>query len=156
MILTTIVSFFGGNAFRLIWGEFSTWLNKRQDHKHELELAEAQAKYADAAHAREMESLKLQHTMGIEVVRVKGQQVMDQIDAEAFKQASDNTWRLTGIFLVDLWNGLIRPVGATVFLGMIVLHYYKAQWVLDETGWAMAGAFLGIYVADRSLMKRGK
>ena len=38
----------------------------------------------------------------------------------------------------------------------MVLHFYRAGWVLDEQGWALVGAVLGIYVADRTLFKRGK
>jgi hypothetical protein len=37
-----------------------------------------------------------------------------------------------------------------------VLHVARAGWTLDEQGWALLGAILGIYVADRTLTKRGK
>lgn len=156
MFLTTIISFLGGNAFRMIWGEISDWWKKSQDHKYELQMIELQGKLDAEKHAREMESVKLQHDLGVEVIRVQGQQYADRVDVESFAKMSESTTKLIGIWFVDAWNGLIRPVGATMFLSMIALHYYKAGWVLDETGWAMAGAFLGIYVADRSLMKRGK
>lgn len=156
MILSAILSFLGGNVFRMIWGEISQKWTESQNHKYEMEMLDKQATYAAAEHERNLASIKMQHDLGIEVIRVKGEQALAQVDAEAFSKMSEGTTRSVGIWLVDMWNGLIRPVGATMFLSMIALHYYKAGWVLDETGWAIAGAFLGIYVADRSLLKRNK
>ena len=35
-------------------------------------------------------------------------------------------------------------------------HFAQNGWVLDDNGWSICGAALGIYLADRSLFKRGK
>ena len=42
-MISALLSFFGGTAFRMIWGELSAWLNKRQDHQHEIERLRLQA-----------------------------------------------------------------------------------------------------------------
>jgi len=61
-----------------------------------------------------------------------------------------------GIWFIDAWNGIIRPFVATWAVIMVTLHFASTGWVLDENGWSLCGAALGIYLADRSLFKRGK
>jgi hypothetical protein len=41
-------------------------------------------------------------------------------------------------------------------MSLVALHFYRHNWTLDEQGWALVGAALGIFVADRTLFKRGK
>ena len=57
--MSAIISFLGGAAFRMIWGQVSAWLNKRQDHKHELEMLRLQADLDDKRHTRDCERLRL-------------------------------------------------------------------------------------------------
>jgi len=156
MILGTILSFFGGSAFRMLWGEISSWLTKRQDHAHELELLRAQAQIAADQHARNLEAIRVQAELGVQTIRVQAEGDVSKLDAAAFNTAVELTGKSTGIWLVDLWNGVIRPALATMCAALVALHFYRANWVLDENGWALVGAVLGIYVADRTLFKRGK
>jgi hypothetical protein len=81
---------------------------------------------------------------------------VDKTEALAWMDAVRSVGSKSGIWLVDLWNGVIRPGLATMCAALVVLHYYRAGWVLDEQGWSLVGAVLGIYVADRALFKRGK
>lgn len=155
-MFTALLSFFGGNAFRMLWGEISAKWTAYQDHKHEIEMVKLQAQIAGEQHLREMESIRLQHDLQVQVVRVQGEADVARSEANAWEKAVEGTTKPSGIWLVDLWNGVIRPLGATFFLILIGMHFYEKQWVLDEQGWALAGAFLGIYVADRTLFKRGK
>lgn len=156
MILTTLVSFFGGNAFRMLWGEISAKWTAYQDHKHEIEMMKLQAQFAGEQHLRQMESIRLQHELQVQVVRVQGEADVARSEASAWEKAVEGTTKPSGIWIIDLWNGAIRPLGATFFLVLIAMHFHEKNWVLDESGWALAGAFLGIYVADRTLFKRGK
>uniref|UniRef100_UPI001F0C6406 hypothetical protein n=1 Tax=Caldimonas tepidiphila TaxID=2315841 RepID=UPI001F0C6406 len=77
-------------------------------------------------------------------------------EADAWATVSRATAARTGLRLVDGWNGIIRPLVATVCLALWVLHVSRQGWVLDENGWQLLGAALGIYLADRALFKRGK
>lgn len=156
MILSTLLSFFGGSAFRAIWGEISSFMSARQNHRHEIELMQLQAKLDGERQARELEAIKLQHDLGVQVVRVQGDAAVAKAEAEAWEKVAGNVTAPSGIWLVDLWNGLVRPALATICIVLVVLHYYRSGWALDEQGWSLVGAVLGIYVADRTLFKRGK
>lgn len=155
-MLSAILSFFGGSVFRMLWGEISSMLNKRQDHSHEIERLRIQAEAEAAQHARNLEAIKVQHEMGVQVIRVQGEQDVARAEANAWEDAVKSIGRQSGIWVVDLWNGIIRPMLATICTALVVLHFWRAGWVLDEQGWALVGAVLGIYVADRTLYKRGK
>lgn len=155
-MLTAIITFLGGNAFRMLWGELSALLTARVEHKYEIERLQLQAAHDAAAFVRQQDAIRLQHQLGIEVVRVQGEVDLSKIDAEIFGKGVELANRITGIWIVDLWNGLIRPALATLCMFLICLHFWRMNWTLDEQGWALVGAVLGIYVADRSLGKRGK
>jgi hypothetical protein len=156
--MSAILSFLGGSAFRAIWGEVSAWFTKRQDAKLELARMKVQSEVDAANHARQMESIKLQHTMGVEVIRVKADATLDEIDAQTFREASARAMEPSGIRWVDAWNGCIRPAFGTLalFLVLRLCHHY---------GWDMTAAagvaevvysIIGFYFADRTLRKAGK
>lgn len=155
-MISALISFLGGSVFRMLWGEMSAMLTARQDHQHEIERMRLQADIEAAQHARNQEAIRLQAELGVQTIRVQGEAVAGGIEADAWASVVRGTTQQSGIWLVDLWNGIIRPFGATLCLALVVLHFYRADWVLDEQGWALIGAFLGVYVADRALFKRGK
>lgn len=155
-MISALLSFFGGSVFRMLWGEVSAFLNKRQDHKFELERLRFQAQVDAEQHARNLEAIKIQAEIGVQTIRVAAEGKVDEITANAWQHAVEATTTRSGIWLVDLWNGIIRPALATMCAALVALHFYRAGWVLDEQGWALVGAVLGIYVADRTLFKRGK
>lgn len=155
-MIATLLSFFGGTAFRMIWGEVSAFLTARQEHAQELDRMRLQGELDAATHARQMESIKAQHDMGVETIHVQSDADLAKIDADIFGQAVGLTGKLTGIAFVDIWNGVIRPALATMCMGLVTLHFYRHNWTLDDQGWSLVGASLGIFVADRSLFKRNK
>lgn len=156
MILSAVLSFLGGSAFRMIWGELSAFLTASQEHKQELERLRLQGELEAAAHVRQLEAMRAQHDMGVETIRVQSEADLEKIDADIFGQAVALTGKLTGFAVVDIWNGIIRPALATLCMALVTLHFYRHNWTLDEQGWALVGASLGIFVADRALMKRNK
>ena len=56
-MISALVSFLGGSVFRMIWGEASAYLNKRQDHRHETEMLKVQAELEQAKHGRDLEQM---------------------------------------------------------------------------------------------------
>ena len=156
-MLSALLSFFGGTAFRMLWGEISAYLNKRQDHKFEIERMQLQEKFDAAQHDRNLAALKFQAEQQVKVIEVAARGEVDKTLAEAWSTASKATTTLTGIWLIDLWNAAIRPAGATWALVMISLH--EAGLLtnpLTENTQMVAYAFIGLFVADRTLGKRGK
>lgn len=155
-MISALLSFLGGSVFRMIWGELSSWLTAKQNHKQELELLTKQEEIAAATFLRQQEAIKTQHAQGIEVVHVQAEVDLAKIDAGIFEKGVELTGKTTGIRWVDAWNGIIRPMLATECMLLWSLHLHRHDWTLDENGWALVGAALGIFVADRTLMKRGK
>jgi hypothetical protein len=155
-MFTALLSFLGGNVFRMLFGEVVSYFNKKQDHGFEVERMRLQGDLDSAQHGRNMESIKLQADMGIKTVQVQAEAAIGQIEAEGWLAAVKGTTQAIGIWFIDAWNGAIRPFVATWAVLMLTLHFASKGWVLDDNGWSICGAALGIYLADRALFKRGK
>jgi hypothetical protein len=100
--------------------------------------------------------MKTQAELGVQVIREKSTADSSVIESGAWLEAVKGTTQSTGIKLIDAWNGVIRPLVATWSIIIITIYYYKVGFILDENGWGLCGAALGIYLADRALFKRGK
>lgn len=154
-MLTALISFLGGNVFRMIFGELMAMWNKAEDHKHEMARIELQNKIDAEQHERNLQAIELQADLQVEVIRVQSDANIQQIDAEAFLEAGKATSVKSGVAWVDAWNSIIRPAVATWSIVMITAN--ELGWLtLSETTLAIAGASLGIYLAARDLFKRGK
>jgi hypothetical protein len=151
-----LFSFLGGSVFRMIWGEASSFLNKRQDHQYEIERLRLQSDLDAAEHARAQETLRLQAELGIKTVEAQSEAALAKADADAFTAAMQDAFKATGIFAVDLWNGVIRPAGATIVLALWVAKLWAQGGKMDPWDMELGGAILGFFYADRSLGKRGK
>lgn len=154
-MISALISFLGGSIFRTIWGELSSWITSRQDHSHEIERMRLQGDLDAAAHARNLDAIKLQAGLGVQTIRVQAEADVDRVEVDGWLAAVKGTAATTGVWAVDLWNGIIRPAVATWSIVMISGNYLQ-WWALDDNGWSVCGAALGIYLADRALFKRGK
>lgn len=151
-----LFSFLGGSVFRMVWGEVSAWFTARQEHQNEMERMRFQAEQDDRQHDRQIAMITLQHQQGVEVIRVQGEIDIDKIDAATFNTGVELTGKQTGFKWVDAWNSAIRAALATECMILVSMYYYQNGWKLDANGWELAGAALGIFIADRSLFRRGK
>jgi hypothetical protein len=154
-MISAILSFLGGSVFRMLWGEISSWIDKKLEHTQEMERMRLQSELDDKRHAREQEAIKTQAELSIQVVRVQGEQAISEVEANGWLEAVKATGKAIGVAWVDAWNAAIRPALATWAVVMISAHYAHLI-TMDDNGWQLAGAILGIYVADRALFKRGK
>lgn len=150
-----VASFFGGTAFRMIWGEFSAYFTRKQEHAQELARMKAQGELEDAAHKRRLEIMTAETSAKVEVIRVQESADVSRIEASAFEKAVEAIGRMTGIAWVDGWNAVIRPGLATWAMVMLTLNEFKLI-TMSDLAQNVATAVLGIYLADRSLSKRGK
>jgi hypothetical protein len=154
-VITALLSFLGGNVFRMIFGEIISAWNKKQDHAQEIERMRLQNELDGAAHERNLEAIKVQADMGIKVVQVQSEANIGELEAQGWLEAVKATALKTGVMWVDAWNAVIRPGAATWAIIMMTLNEFRLI-VISEPTLAIAGAALGIYLADRSLFKRGK
>lgn len=155
-MFSAILSFIGGSAFRMIWGEVSAWLNKKLEHQQELDRIREQEKIDQAKHARQQELIRLQHELGIKAIQVAGDVETEKLAAEAFANAMKDANRPTGVKWVDAWNATIRPSAATISLALWVGNLAQAAFVLTDWDRNLIGAIFGYFFADRSLAKRSK
>lgn len=151
-----VMGFLGGTTFRMVWGEISSMLTARQEHKHELERMRLQGDLDAAAHERNLAAQRLQADLGIKVIQVQSEADLGKLEAEAFKAGVEGLSKLSGFNLIDAWKSAIQPALATMMMVMLAMHYHSKGWVLDDKGWELAGAILGLFVADRLLFRRGK
>lgn len=156
MMFSALLSFLGGNAFRLIFGEVVAYFNKKQDHALEVERLRLQGELDAAQHARNLEAIRVQSELGVKVIQAQRDADLDRIDAGAWAQAVADVGRQTGLKLIDYWNGSVRPLLATLAILVVVAEIVRNGFVLSDWDRELVGAILGIYVADRSLARRGK
>lgn len=154
--MLTILSFLGGNAFRLIFGEIASYFSKKQEAAIELERIKLQGDLDAAQHARNLEALRVQAELGVKEIRVQAEAALDKVDADAWAQAVADVGKQTGIRFLDIWNGSIRPALATLAMAVILFEVVKNGFVLSDWDRELVAAILGIYVADRHLSKQGK
>lgn len=155
-MITALVSFLGGSVFRMLWGEISAYLTARQEHRFETDRLRLQGELDAAQHGREIESIRVQAELGVQTIRVQAEAAISGLETDAWLAAVRGTTAVIGVAWVDAWNGIIRPSVASWSIVMITLHFAQKGWLLDDNGWALCGAALGIYLADRTLFKRGK
>ena len=151
-----VLSFLGGSAFRMIWGEVSGFLTRAQTHKQEQVAREQEDRLAAAAHARNLEAIKLQHSLGVDVIHVKTEADLQLRDAAAWNDAAAKATALTGIAWVDAWNNSVRPFWASVAALLWVSSRVAAGFELTEFDQSLIGLTIGFYFADRQYAKRGR
>jgi hypothetical protein len=155
-MFTALLSFLGGSAFRMIFGEISSWMNKRQDHEHELERIRLDAQVQAAQHKLNMEAIKTQAELGVQAIRVQGEATANQLEIQGWAAAVANSNKPTGVAWVDAWNGTIRPAAATVVLALWIGSLVRQNFAMTEWDQMLAGVVLGYFFASRDLIKRGK
>ena len=155
-MIETLLAFLGGNAFRMLFGEISSAWTKWQDHRHELSMIEAQAKVDALRHSQQVEMVRIQAEQAVTVIRVQGDADVAKGEADAFVEAVKATATRTGVAWVDAWNGAIRPALASACIVMVAGDWAQSGFDLDNYSWALISAVIGVYVADRSLLARGK
>jgi hypothetical protein len=155
-----ILSFLSGSAFRMVWGEVSSWLNARQEHKHEKERMLLQDQLDANQHARNLAAQRLQVELGHKTIAVQADADVTRIETEAWRSAIERMQTPTGVRWIDGWNGSIRPAFAS---GALILwmwyefsHMRLNAWAISVFSLDLIAIVIGFYFADRSLSKRGK
>jgi len=154
--MSALISFLGGSAFRMIWGEVSSYFTRKQEHALEMERMKVQGDLEAAQHARNIESIRVQADLGVKTIQVQAEADLARTDAAAWADAVTAVGRSTGIKFLDIWNGSVRPLLATISIAVVLFEVMKNGFILSEWDKELVSAILGIYVADRSLGKRGK
>lgn len=155
-MISALISFLGGSAFRMLWGEIAAWLTTKQEHNHEIERMRLQGDLDAAQHARNLEAQRLQADLGIREIAVKSDADMALKDLDVWGRAIESANKPTGIAFVDIWNGIIRPLVATIAVVLWVLALNEQGWKMSEWDKEIVGVVFGFFFASRELAKRGK
>lgn len=155
-MISALFSFLGGSVFRMVWGEVSSYINKRQDHAHEVEMLKIQQELDDARHTRDLEQMRLASELGLKTIEAQKDAAIAAGELDAFSRAIEAAARPTGIKWVDAWNGSIRPSYATVALILWLVKVAAQGFKMDAFDAELLAVVAGFYFADRSLGKRGK
>jgi len=155
-MFSALLTFLGGSVFRMLWGEISSYVTTRQSNDHELALMSLQADNDVKAHARTLENLRLQAELKVQQVDVQRDAAVAVADADAFTEAMRGAFKPTGITVVDVWNGVIRPATATIVLVLWFAKLAGQGFVMEEWDMDISGVVLGFYFADRTMGKHGK
>lgn len=153
-MFSALFSFLGGSVFRMIWGEVSEFVNKSQDHKHEMEALRLQSELEDKKALQELERLRVASELGIKELEVKTNAEIEAKDADAFIAAMATVNVKTGNWFIDAWNGSIRPAAATTALLLWWFCLYTQGFVLTEWDKELVGVILGFYFAHRVFSSR--
>jgi hypothetical protein len=155
-MIEAVLSFLGGSAFRMIWGEVSAYFVKKQEHSQEVERMRLQGELDDKAHARNLESMKLQSELGIKQIQVKAESDVAIEEAVAFTEAIKQSYKPSGVLWIDAWNASIRPQYAEVALILWGLKLYQQSFVMDSFDIGLMAVIAGYFFADRTLRRLQK
>lgn len=155
-MISALLSFLGGSAFRMLWGEIAAWFTAKQEHSQEIERMRLQGELDAAQHARNLEAQKLQADLGIREIAVRSDADLALKDLEVWGAAVSNAAKPTGIPFVDVWNGIIRPLIATIAVVLWVLALNEQGWRMSDWDKEIVGVVFGFFFASRELAKRGK
>lgn len=155
-MFSAILSFLGGSVFRMVWGELSSWITARQDHSFEIERMRLQGDIEAAQHARNLEAIKVQADLGVQTIRVQSEADVGKLETEGWFSAVKQAMQPTGVAWVDGWNGIIRPLAASIAILLWVMALNTQGWKMGDWDRELVGVVLGFFFASRELMKRGK
>ena len=102
-MIAALISFLGGSVFRMLWGEISVWLTKKQEHAQELERLRLQNDLDAAQHARQQEAVRLQAELGIKMVQVQAEAARYGDSPESANVRRLYYYLVAAIGLVLLW-----------------------------------------------------
>jgi len=148
-MFTALITFLGGATVRLFLGHIFDFVTKWQDSKNEIARLRLQGELDAAQHERNLAAIKLQADMGIKVIEAQTESHVSQSEADSFLEAVKATGQHTGIVWVDVWNGIIRPLLATMCIWLWVLSLMQRGFTLDEWDRALMSLALGVFVGGR-------
>ena len=154
--MSALLSFLGGSAFRAIWGELSSAWQRHQDHKHELEMVEVQARIDAQRHEQQQAALRLQAELGIKLVRAQAEAAVEEVETDAWADVVKSLNRPTGIYWLDVARGIVQPLLAYIAIFIWVSALNAQGWAVSEWDKELVSAIFGMYLANRHLGARGK
>lgn len=134
---------------RIFLGHLFDFVTKWQDSKNELARMRLQNDLDHAQFERQQSAIRLQADMGIKVIEAQTVSHVTKADSDAFVEAVKATGKKIGVAWIDAWNGSIRPLLATVCIGLWIASMMRAGWVLTEWDQSVISLALGVFIGGR-------
>lgn len=154
-MFTALITFLGGATVRLFLGHIFDFVTKWQDTKNELARLRLQGELDAAQHERNLAAIKLQADLGIKVIEAQTEAHVTQAEADSFLEAVKATGQKVGILWVDSWNGIIRPLLASMCIALWAVSLAERGFKLDDWDRELMGLALGVFVGGRIHAKGG-
>ena len=154
--MSAILSFLGGSVFRMLFGALMGYFEKKQEHVFEVERMKLQADLEDRAAERRAAALTQQAELKVEAIRVQGDMDIQTTELQGWSAAVATATARSGIWIVDLWNGIIRPSAASIALYLWVAALYAQSWQMTDWDKELVGVILGFFFASRMMQQRGQ
>lgn len=147
-MIGAIFSFFGGTAFRWIFGEVLAFLKSWQDHKHEMALIRLNLDVERERAALRRAEIEAAASAGVRVIEAQREAAHQGVLDQAFLSAVEGIDKPSGVAWIDGFNKLIRPELAQVSILLIVGNalfpqHVVLQGVVLEVVCGALGLFLG-------------
>lgn len=153
--MLAIITFLGGVAGRMLLSNLFDFITKWQDSKNELARLRLQGELDAAAGQRNLDSIRVQAELGIKVIEAQTAGRLAELDAEAIGKAVEAAGKPTGIIWVDAWNGVIRPLLASMCIALWTFSLIQRHFVLDDWDRSLMSLALGVFVGGRIQLKGG-
>jgi hypothetical protein len=146
---SALLTFLGSAAFRLLISFFMDRLKDWQEYGFEQGRIRLQAELEALAAKRELESLAMQKDLGIDVIRAERSNELYLEDLTSFNKATDNVYKETGHWTLDIWNSSVRPLLACTCIAAWVFHIIMNNGTLNAWDLELISATLGVFVGTR-------
>lgn len=149
--MTALISFLGSAVFRWLLEKLFSLAERKQDHSQEVARIRIQAEVDAAQHLRNLEMLKLQSDLKLDLLQEEVRGASEASAGEAFITSIQSV-KPTGVAFVDGWNGIIRPLVSTVCIGLWVMIMITNNFIPNEFDLAIIWAVIGWHFGTRSLL----
>ena len=150
-MLSGILSFFGGTAFRWLVGELIGWAKARDEHKAEMERMRLQIDLERERATLQRAAAQQAADLGVQIIEAQSEAAAEAAAAlahlravEGVNQAAERTdW-------IGAWNACIRPFLATVGILLLVGQALAPSvFMLSAVVLDLIFAVLGVFVGER-------
>lgn len=155
-MLSGILSFFGGTAFRWLFGELLGWLKARDEHKAEMERMRLQIDLERERASLQRQAAQQAAELGVKIIEAQSEAAADAAAALAHLRAIEGVNKASERSdWIGAWNASIRPLAATVGIFLLVGQSVAPSiFVLSALVVDLICAVLGVFVGER-IRQRG-
>lgn len=147
-MISALFSFFGGTAFRWIFGEVLSFLKAKQEHEHEMALIRLNLDVEKARAELRKAEIAAAADAGVKVIEAQAEAASQVTMDQAWLSAVQGIDKPSGITWIDGFNKFIRPELAQVSIFLLAGHaiwpdVVRLEGIVLEVICGVLGLFIG-------------